>query len=406
MTLRTKTLAMIGVLVGSFFAVLFLVVSAILVNGFATVENQATVQSTSRAVEAINDEIDNLAKITGDWAPWDDTYTFVQDGNQDFIESNLPDSTFTNLDIHLMLFANAANEVVYGKALLPEDAADSALLDELEQHVAQNSFLLTHEDTHSKYSGFINLPDGILLLASQPILTSNNEGPIAGTLMIGRLLDDDLIGQLATRTRSSIKVTSLQAADSPADFQQALSVLGGGGPDSAFVQPLSEDRIAGYAVLPDVYGESGLAVRIDTPRPVYQQGQASLRYLALSLVAVGLVSIIATLLTLERLVLARLVRLIAGVQDIGISGEMSKRLAAMGHDELAKLALAINTMLDDLQGALTREKTLKKEVEQLRIVIDQKKRQEQVAEITETEYFQHLQQTAQAMREKAKESEQ
>src|SRR5690349_6637413 len=114
MTLRTKTLAIIGILVGSFFTVFFLMVSAILVNGFSTVENQATVQSTNRAQEALNDEIDKLSKITGDWAPWDDTYTFVQDGNQDYIDSNMPDSTFTNLDVHVMLFVNSANEVVYG----------------------------------------------------------------------------------------------------------------------------------------------------------------------------------------------------------------------------------------------------------------------------------------------------
>lgn len=47
---------------------------------------------------------------------------------------------------------------------------------------------------------------------------------------------------------------------------------------------------------------------------------------------------------------------------------------------------------------LERERQLKEQIEQLRIQIDEAKLARQVAEITETEYFQELQERAQRMR--------
>ena len=49
-----------------------------------------------------------------------------------------------------------------------------------------------------------------------------------------------------------------------------------------------------------------------------------------------------------------------------------------------------------------REERLKRQVEELRIEIDEVRKARQVAEITETEYFQDLRQHAAKMRKRAK----
>jgi len=50
-----------------------------------------------------------------------------------------------------------------------------------------------------------------------------------------------------------------------------------------------------------------------------------------------------------------------------------------------------------------RENRLKKQVEELKIKINQTKKAKEVARITESDYFQHLQEMARKMREKSKE---
>jgi len=39
-----------------------------------------------------------------DWSEWDDTYTFVKDANEDYIEENLTPEALTILDVNLVLF--------------------------------------------------------------------------------------------------------------------------------------------------------------------------------------------------------------------------------------------------------------------------------------------------------------
>jgi len=72
---------------------------------------------------------------------------------------------------------------------------------------------------------------------------------------------------------------------------------------------------------------------------------------------------------------------------------------AKARDELAHLARVFSQMAVEVQA---REERLKRRVEELRIRIDETRKARQVAEITETEYFQHLQEHAAKMRERAK----
>jgi PAS domain S-box-containing protein len=87
------------------------------------------------------------------------------------------------------------------------------------------------------------------------------------------------------------------------------------------------------------------------PREILAQGQVSIALFALSLIAVSIVSGVVTLLLLERIVLSRLARLDADVSAISTSGDISSRLAVVGHDELARLGARINEMLAALELA-------------------------------------------------------
>lgn len=78
-----------------------------------------------------------------------------------------------------------------------------------------------------------------------------------------------------------------------------------------------------------------------------------------------------------------------------------ERIASLtkARDELAHLARVFSRMAVEVQA---REERLKRQVEELRIEIDEVKKVRQVAEITESEYFHRLQEHAQEMRKKAK----
>lgn len=152
----------------------------------------------------------------------------------------------------------------------------------------------------------------------------------------------------------------------PLDFQIAERALIKGA--SIFVQPLNEDIIAGYTMLKDIDGNKALLLRVDLPREIYHKGQASVRYLIWSLLLVGLVFSLTTLLLLEKLVLSRLARLSTDVSRIGASGNLRSRVLIPGKDELSYLASAINWMLNQLNQS---QAALQKSEERYRVFLAQ-----------------------------------
>jgi CRP-like cAMP-binding protein len=72
--------------------------------------------------------------------------------------------------------------------------------------------------------------------------------------------------------------------------------------------------------------------------------------------------------------------------------------AARREDELGQLARVFRTMAAEVEA---RERRLRQEVQRLRITLDQRRADEQVAAITDTDYFQELQRSADRLRSRS-----
>jgi sensor domain CHASE-containing protein len=407
MTLRNKTLLIIGATLTGLFIVLYLVLSNVLRSGFERVEENFVQRNVNRAEQALGTEYDNMRANVADWAPWDDTYLFVQGELPSYIDDNIQPGFFDNLSINTMLFLNADYEPALQYTFDPEtydfvEDESAALSGAILDHVDDNSFLLEHEAATSSYAGAILLEENPVIIASHPILTNSGEGfPEGGVAIMARWLDDDLLDVLEDRARVDIELRRLDTGDLTSEFETALAQLNEGNApyiapiDGTCINPadgtVNTDCIAGYTTVENVYGEPIMLMQVAIPRDVTAQGAQTLQIFIGALVGVGLVFTVVTLVILERLVLSPVASLSRGVQAIGDSGNLSERLDVEGSDELAALSEEINTMLQNLQESLAREKKLKAEVQQLRIEIDRVKQQQQVESITESDFFQDLQ---------------
>lgn len=112
MALRTKTLAVIGTTLVLMIALISSISRVIVLGGYERLERQSILQNVEQAVRMIDDELAQVKSVVGDWAPWDETYQFVQDGNQDYIDNNLAESTIINLPIDFLIYLNSTGEMV------------------------------------------------------------------------------------------------------------------------------------------------------------------------------------------------------------------------------------------------------------------------------------------------------
>lgn len=357
MTLRNKTLLLIGATLISLVGVMYGTSSTILLHGFAEVEAENTRQNVKRVQDALTEEITKLDLTTRDWAEWDDTYGFVQDGNKasTYFKANLSDNiTIARIKVNLMLYVHSSGRMVFGKGFNLERKKVIPITKDYQKYFSDQRILL-HPHIKSSLTGLILLPEAPMVIASRPILHTASTGPVAGTLTMGRYLNAAATKRLAERTHLSITTHRFSDPQLPPDFQVARSSLSAKEP--ILVRPLSEQSVAGYTMLKDIYGQPAILMRVDSPRLIYQQGQASIRYLVLSILVVGLVFSVATLLLLEKLILSRLSRLSADVYGIGTSGDLSTRVTSIsGTDEFSGLANTINEMLAALEHSLDEQR--------------------------------------------------
>ena len=357
MKLRKRTLIAIGVTFACLVLMLYLVSRVILLGSFAELEEQYARRDVERVLSALSDELAALDTMLFDWAAWDDTYIFIEDANEEYIVSNLVDETFTSPRLNLMLFINSSGQIVFGKGFDLDNEEEISVPQSLQEHLTDDA-LLRHPDTESSIAGIVLLPEGPLLVASRPILTSEEEGPLRGTMIMGRYLDSTEVERLAEITHVSLSVRRSDDEQMPPDFQAARAALSPSFPQEAsvFVQPLSAESVAGYALLNDIYGEPSLMLRVDMPREIYQQGQTSMLYLVFLLMVGGMAFTGMSSLMTDKIVISRLVRLNADVNSIGASGDLSTRVLATGRDELSSLADTINGMLAALERSQTERK--------------------------------------------------
>lgn len=268
-------------------------------------------------------------------------------GNHDqFIEENVTETVLTNLQLRGMLLIDREGTIKAGDDFRFnfEEPLPASLLEQLTlEHP-----LLAHESPNSLTAGFWVLPEETLLVSSRPILTSTGGGSMPGTLIMLRPWDTFQVQKLSEDVQLRIKfhrLSEVERSDHLRNMARRLEEK----PDSLVIEPLNRQEIAGYHWISDIYGMPKLLLEVTLPRDVYQEGQRGLRYLLGSLLLVGGVFGVLTVVLLDRLVLRRLAHLSDAVSEVGKSHDLTLRVSTPGHDELSDLGASINGMLEDLE---------------------------------------------------------
>ena len=349
MKLRRKTLSIVGITIAGLTGILYATSSSILLGSLVKAEEQEATQVVKGVLNLFSQTSDDFNSRFADWSAWDDTYTFIQNRNKEFIASNLVPEGLANVRVNIAVFVNTSGKIVYGTGLDTKKLQLTPVPEALKQHISLNDPLLQHPNAESSLAGIMLLPSGPVLITSRPIVTTKGTGPIRGTLVFGRNLDAAGIAKLSKITRLPVIVHSMNEPQLPDEFQKVRAQLSANKP--ILVRALSEDAIAGYALLNDIYNQPALILRVDIPREIYRQGQTSLLYLLVSVMLAGIGFIGCTLLLLEHLVLFRLSSLAKGVNCVSASHDLSLRLSVTGEDELSDLAYTINGMLSAIANA-------------------------------------------------------
>jgi sensor domain CHASE-containing protein len=113
MKLRTKTIITITIISFLIFGVLQAITILVIDPSFNNLEIQESKRNINQALSVINYSLNSLQGQLKDYSHWDDTYNFVQNKNQEYIDNNFFESTFENLNLNLLGIVDNNRSIVY-----------------------------------------------------------------------------------------------------------------------------------------------------------------------------------------------------------------------------------------------------------------------------------------------------
>jgi PAS domain S-box-containing protein len=297
---RTIILGVITLILGSALGLLGLCAKFVLLPSFVALEEQEIIRNVGRAEDLITRQVLEIDTITGDYSGWDEAYRFVQDGNPQFIATSLDDAIFPQLRINFLLFLDITGQPRYAKGFDYRRNLEIPLPSSLARLEPIHP-LLIHPSPASRVTGVLRLPEGILLVASRPVLKSDYSGPAKGTMIIGRYLDAELVQEIADSVRLPMAVFPV-VEKMPPEIREVVPAL------RRELKPqlriANQDTIAGYALFRDLWDEDAFILKIEEPRSIYHHGLGTVRYFLFWVLAISLTAGGTFFLLLDRLFLS------------------------------------------------------------------------------------------------------
>lgn len=348
MTLRWRTLLLLGAALAGLVLAIHLSVQDLTWRSIYEMEDTSVSSNLARVEHALLREIQDMEAVTADYSQWNDTYNFVENQNTAFLNNNLADSTFVNLHLNVMAFYDNRGQLVFGKGYDLQEQNETPYPQSLNQMLIDRGVLMRSGEERWRFGGVMTLPEGPILVCCTPIITSEMQGPVKGSMVTGRFLNQVVIANLASTTQLDLKMTAIDTIVTDPSYEPILSLLNRFANKPALLRP-SNDLIRGYQYLKDINGKPALLIEITQPRDLYQAGLKTVSYIAIAIACYGLFFGIIVLVFIEKLLLARLMRLNQEVTAIGTLEDFSARVSQSGDDEIAQLAESVNVMMGELE---------------------------------------------------------
>lgn len=337
-SLSKKITISIGFIFLSLSIVIFFVSKTIIQNGFTKLEQDDVKTNIVRLQKSIDNELENLASICGDWAAWDDSKNFMLGKNENYVSSNLTLDSTANLKLNFMIFVKTDGSILHKIAVDLDNKAITELSQELIDRVLAEKQLLAITEPNECKTGILLVGDTKILFGAQPISDSASHKPVCGTLIVGRYLNETKLNYLRQQTCLDIKI-----AKSNHTNQNCLFA------DDNFIKIENKNTISGFAKIYDLDGNTHFTLRIDIPRNIYNYGQTILFYFTGSMIGIALCTMAGLLYIMNQIILKPINKLSSNFRYIEHDYNISTKLYTDRTDEVGSLARSFDAMMDHLK---------------------------------------------------------
>lgn len=347
MTLLKKT----AVILVSFMVILIFITLTYLcrvsLHSYIDHEEKYIAGSLNVSKEIIKKEIDGLNTTCRDCAFRDDTYLFVENQNEAYINSNFSKSTYLSNRIDFVVITDKKGIIVFSKAYDNNLNSLVELPKDLLGFIKNNSEITTLNDKNKPIKGICVLPAMTLFLVAEPVLSSDLSKSANGTLIFGRFLNVSEINYLSETANMNLNFINLASNENTPALNNILENFNNNRKEY-HIEYNSNELASAYMPLLDINNDSKLIMNISFSRNIFLEGLNSvIRFSYLSVILIILIFGL-VLLILQKLFLKRLVNLNSAVSEIEYEGLYNLKIEDKYDDEISSLTLSIKNLLEKI----------------------------------------------------------
>jgi diguanylate cyclase (GGDEF)-like protein len=302
-------------------------------------------------VYAIIRELYHLDKICLDWSSWDDTYNFVLKPSEKYIKSNLSIEQFNPELFSLIYIIDTHGNVIWGGIRDYATKKPIQLKAFAKKKFDKDNPLITFDFQNStlaeaKNSGIMITEKGPMFLCSRPILTSDNKGPMAGTLIMGCFLTDTLITSLIEQTHVSFEIILTQNTLNDRKYKAILDYFVT--KNASIYIEKEKDYLRLYAPCYDINKKMAFLITTLFPREISKSGFFTIHFAIISILFSGCIVLLAMMSSLKKIILMPLYKLTNFVVAVEKDRDFSLRVRFKRKDEIGTLANGLNNMVQTI----------------------------------------------------------
>ena len=335
MGLRLKTALIISCFFLAVIGATYLLFSHVLMKEFDVIERERTEKNMSRVFEQLEVFRDDLTARVIDWAMWDETYSFLEGKNPEYLESNMNYEALSPYELVHIAILDSQQRLVSGFQISAEKKEVLPLSKQAHSAIISLPVIahFLNKPTSTPLHGIIVVDSTPLFVAVSAVTDNQRRNPSNGFLIFTRAFSSTLQAQVAKRTKLPLQFLPMTPVLSTSSSTHTTLFT-------------TETEISAEHMIRDIGDTPILLVRFTTPREIYHQGLNS-RDVIVKLMALFLVVANATLLLfLNKAVIGRLEHFATRIKAITKNQDFSTRIPAEGRDEISTLTETFNSLLE------------------------------------------------------------
>lgn len=310
----------------------------------------------------LSKQLERSMRNINDWAHWDDTYYFLAQENPEYIEKNITPTTFTNLELSFIIFADKDGRIVFESYYNVETGWFTEFPGMLDRNL-----LVRYASRGEDIYGIFQAGGDQYFLVASKVTDSMEEKESNGILLFGRLIDNVILSEMQALSDNVLSLSLQSEAIDPIDIppyaekeSEWMMGLNGisRGRDSMEMEFLS------FLGLDE---DSLIRIKVVMGRDYFQAGRKFIARILLNDSIVVLISVLVAYYLLDRYLSKPFMKLIGEVESLDLTrNKLTSLIERQEQNEFAVIRKSINTMLDHISEKQSREIEAK---EKLRLIL-------------------------------------